>query len=492
MIFTKKLKINSITQGLIFIFPGCLISGLAHSQGYDASVPPSSYSSPISWNDLENVSTASQPNTFRVPKPASAGKYVYVQLDSGKNYSGRQILIDHSNVVFDCNNASLSGGGGQLSAGITIQAPDNKEIKNITIKNCKVSGFKDYGAVVYNSFNEGVAIDPTLSQSAISQINQATIANTGCASKANPTRLYVRECVRAVSPDNIVIDNSYFSDNGHGINIKQYVKGAVIKNSTISDNVIGIHISYSSANTQVLNSVFSKNGDRDKGSDREAIAIDSSINNYISGNSFIDNVESAIRTYKNCGEAIKKVNKDGSVEYRTGNTREDYASNNTIINNSFVLSDAYAARDNAKPNATFDDKGFFRAISIADRQSTAAGQWQCSGGYYFSKGAQVARDYSQNNTIKNNTFKNYRMPIRVMDDNNVVEGNTFLASKALNVIPEIHVGSNIRSLANIPVTGNVIKGNNTEGSTVKTVLYGTGTKATVNGKCALANKDGCH
>lgn len=458
--FNKKFPLNRT------VFLSCLLlaSPLAYSQGYDSTVASSTYTSPLSWSNLQSIGSG----TYKVPNPPVAGQYVYVQLTKGQTYTG-QVLIDHSNVVFDCNHALIKGDGNPsapLGVGITIQGPTNKQLKNITIKNCMVTGFQDYGATVYNSFNNGVGIKPTFSQATIDQINQTTITNTGCAANSNPDRLYVRDCVRSVSPENILIDNSYFYSNGHGINIKQYVSGVVVKNSTMNNNVIGMHISYSSAKTYVLDSIFQGNGYRTDGTYREAIAMDSTQQNYIAGNSFGNNYGTGIRMYKNCGE-------------NQGNTREDHTSYNTIINNDFYLTNSFTSND-----TDTDWNQYFKAISVADRQSRAASQWDCSDGYYYVNGSvQVARDYSKYNSIKTNTFRNFRMPIRIQDNSNTLENNVFLNSNGITVMPKVSIGSIFRSDTSIndPVVGNVVSGNQTEGTTVITEPKWKGTQVTLDG-----------
>jgi hypothetical protein len=455
---------NFLVKKTLFISCLLLASQAAYSQGYDPALASSTYTSPLAWSNLQSLGA----DTYKVPNPPSPGQYVYVQLTKGQTYSG-QVIIDHSNVVFDCNHALIKGdsnAASPLGTGISIQAPPNQKIKNITIKNCRVSGFKDYGATVYNSFNNGVGIKPWFTQTTIDQINQTTISNTGCAANASPSRQYVRDCVRAVSPENILIDNSYFFGNGHGVNIKQYVSGVVVKNSTINNNLIGMHISYSSAKTYVLDSIFQGNGYRTDGTYREAIALDSTQENYIAGNSFGNNYGTGIRMYKNCGE-------------NQGNTREDHTSYNTILNNDFYLTNSFTAND-----TDTDWNQYFKAISVADRQSRAASQWDCSDGYYYVNGAvQVARDYSQYNSIKTNTFRNFRMPIRIQDNANTVENNVFLNSNGISVTPKISIGSIFRSDTSIndPVIGNVVTGNQTEGTTVITEPKWKGTQISLNG-----------
>lgn len=75
------------------------------------------------------------------------------------------------------------------------------------------------------------------------------------------------------------------------------------------------------------------------------------------------------------------------------------------------------------------------------------------------------------------------MPIRIQDNANTVENNVFLNSNGISVTPKISIGSIFRSDTSIndPVIGNVVTGNQTEGTTVITEPKWKGTQITLNG-----------
>lgn len=167
----------------------------------------------------------------------------------------------------------------------------------------------------------------------------------------------------------------------------------------------GVYLEAYSSRTTIRNSRFIDNGWSASEAGREAIAIDASSHNVITGSFFKNNKYAGIALYKNCGEPAK-----GSA---TPILRTQGANYNTIERNEFV------SHDNAPSGA---------AIVVASRQgmdpdtpgdafSGTCGDAPVVGNRY--------RDIARYNVIRNNAFINNVIGIRVRDSSNRIEGNTF-------------------------------------------------------------------
>ena len=254
------------------------------------------------------------------------------------------VTITQSNTILDCNGATISGGG-EINNGIMILGR-GQSIKDILIKNCHVTGFK----------RSGIGISSGISADKLS---------------ANHNDNYHD------SPSDIRVLYSNIEKNGRvGIYIDSYVTNTTIESSSINWNGgVGVYLEHSTKKNKLINNRIMNNGySKTNEGEREGIAIDSSANNLIENNEIINNAAGGIYLYKNCGEKyssnksvlrwqhsdfnIIKNNKFydqlvgvwissrqsrdlsqwdcGDKSMGGGNKYyEDFANNNTILNNSF-------------------------------------------------------------------------------------------------------------------------------------------------------------
>ncbi|HIQ16157.1 MAG TPA: hypothetical protein EYH38_11440, partial [Leucothrix sp.] len=232
----------------------------------------------------------------------------------------------------------------------------------------------------------------------------------------------------------------------------------VLDSSSInSTGVVGLYLDSGSTNNHIKNSSFTKNGYSRYVSElraitqeladysREGIAIDSSFNNRIEGNTFANNSRGSVFIYKNCNEFHKNPNQI---------PRYQSADGNIITGNNF------------------DDEDV--GVWIASRQSEDLRDFECgipkvaTGIKYYGPYGRTTyfyEDYAKNNKVLNNEFKNIRFGVIVEDDGNTITGNTFTGSANTN----IKVGTKYRTekLSN-PVKNTTIKSNHFNSSAATT------------------------
>lgn len=445
----------------------------AQNIGYSVSIDK--IANPISNATLKPVSEGLvvQPNDSGVPS--------VIYLKSDQVYT-QTIIIRHSNVTLDCQNAILDGNN-EIDTAILVTGKltsDNlRQIKNITIRNCQIK-----------NFNQGIRVDNVLKPETLYRKNFPELIqnhknqNWMSIVLTMTDRADIRQLARNNSPKNIKIINNLIENTEIGIYVGTYVNGVNIFNSTIRNSEIGAHLSYSSAGTGIFSSDFLLNGNRSTtNSNREAIVIDGSTYNKIEGNVFRNNYGSAIRLYKNCGESASNAS---NIKNKQGGTREESSKYNKIRNNSFYLTNSFY-----KKNV---DQGF-TAIEVASRQDRNSLGWMCSDGYHFvdyQKNHKLfsavnarkdildpnnkysftdlievdgyekqdvrayARDYASHNTIENNHFRNFNSKaILVKDDANEIINNLFDDYYEDLII----VGSKIRGKIQDPVIGNFVSNN---------------------------------
>ena len=364
-------------------------------------------------------------------------------LPAGCKYDRVGLLISNqSDLVLDCNGAELNGldkefrqglettysvGQEPLLVGIQIQSAEFNQSLNITERNCNL---RNYVRGIRVHFG----------------INAAALADL----KNNVNVSELESHLRSISPKNIRVENSTINfSHKDGVYVSRYVTDFVLDKSTVnSTGAVGVYLDSGSGNNTVSNSSFSKNGfsDYDIGSrkrirrivdyTREALAIDSSINNRIEKNTFTGNSRGSVFIYKNCNEHFQNPNQI---------PRYQSADGNVISGNSFET----------------DKIG----VWIASRQSQDLRALECgspliaTGEIRYGNQTETTHfyeDFAKNNQVLNNTFNNVRTGVIVEDDNSIVRGNTF-TGPAKN---SISVGTHYRTtVLNNPVTNTLIDTN---------------------------------
>lgn len=222
-----------------------------------------------------------------------------ITLDGSCTYH-TNVSITLSGTTLDCNGATIEGDG-EKNNGIMIIGKGNV-IRDVTVKSCHVTGFK----------NSGIGVSSGIPKEELSTDYEDNYHK---------------------SPIDIKIFNSHVEKNGGvGIYIDDYVTNAIIDGSIINDNGgVGIYLEESSRSNKVINNKIINNGYSSSGKkSREGLAIDSSAHNVIEGNEFIGNATGGIYLYKNCSE-----------KYSSGKSviRWQHSDNNIIENNLFYNED---------------------------------------------------------------------------------------------------------------------------------------------------------
>ena len=320
-----------------------------------------------------------------------------IVLKDGEYPPGHGFLIRKSNIVLDCNGHVLDGKG-VAPFGVDIDSYGS-DISNIVVKNCTFKNFKYRGASV--GWQEKYS-------DKIKRINGR-----------DESELY------GMHPRNIYFYNDVFSGSGTaGLYVDSFSQNVSVDRSVFSDNFgVAIYLEFSSKRSKILNSMFSNNGFK-KG--RESIAIDSSTENYISGNYFKNNYAGSVFLYKNCGESFP-----GEEQF----TRKSGANNNVIVGNNF-----------------FDEKV---GVWVASRQSRDLSKWNCTDPSIFQ--GKFYQDYSTDNSIMKNKFCGVVKPIVLEDDNNHVDSNIADVKKSSDFV-EITTPPRAIYLKK-PVLGNIVNDN---------------------------------
>lgn len=364
-------------------------------------------------------------------------------LPQGCKYDRVSLLIaNKSDLTLDCNGAELNGldkefrqaidttynlGQEPVEVGIQVQSSENFQSRNVTVRNCNV-----------RNYVRGIRINFSLSAASLSDL------------KNNVNVEALENNLRDISPKNIRVENSTINfSHKDGVFVGRFITDFILDNSVIdSTGAVGLYLDSGSGNNIISNSSFTRNGYSDYDSSsrtikqkvedysREALAIDSSFNNRIEKNSFMDNSRGALFIYKNCNEHYLDPNQI---------PRYQSADNNIITGNSFDddrVGVWIASRQSA------DLKALECAPPLVATGSISYGPVEDDTEYY--------EDFAKNNQVLNNTFNNLNAGIIVEDDNSVIQDNIFTGTAVNNII----VGTKYRTgVLSHPVTNTTIDGN---------------------------------
>jgi parallel beta-helix repeat protein len=312
--------------------------------------------------------------------------------------TGHGYLIRNSNITLDCNGLTIEGHKSAMY-GVSIDS-QGRPISNITVKNCTFNHFKQDG------------------------INVGWILPDGKKRAIAPTD----DGLYALHPSNVTLSNNTYLNSGNsGVYVNAFSQHVTVQDSTFRDNNgPSIYLEYSSKFSRILNSKFIHNGL----ANREAIAIDSSTDNLIQGNTFDGNLAGGIFLYKNCGE--RHVLSQIAVKRTLG------ANRNLIKNNTFR---------NEKVG-----------VWIAARQSRDLGFQLCTDPViHDGNDGKFYQDFSKNNHVTNNAFCNVDQAVIVEDDNNIVDDNN-LGNAQMNRAVTVTTPPRARFL-NMPIIGTKIQNN---------------------------------
>jgi len=322
--------------------------------------------------------------------------------------------ISTSGVTLDCQRAVIRSAPGAGGRGIQIHTPIDTPLSNVTIRNCNVEGFLNSLRVTRDGFR-------TLPVGEEYENGTSTI----------------------------VIERSTFKNSrGVGIFVDGYVEDVTIRDSQVNGaGSSGIYLETGSRGSHVERNSLISNGFNENGPDgqpftfagidlwfwgigREGISVDGSYDNTIVDNGFIGNSAGGIFLYKNCGE----------FPDRPAYFERRYPSEHNLIEGNVFV-------------------GGVNGVWVGSRMGENTLPMECTDPAYVDEPSRrVVLDRANDNTVRNNRFVEVTYGIRVEDDGNVVEANTFEGSG-----PHLHgviVGTPLRTtVLGLPVARTTLVGN---------------------------------
>jgi parallel beta-helix repeat protein len=289
--------------------------------------------------------------------------------------------VTASGVTLDCQGAAIRSAPGAGGQGIRIVTPIDTPLSDVTVRNCTVEGFLNDLRVTRDGFRtlpEGQEYENGMSD--------------------------------------IVIEDSVFrGSRGVGVYVDGYVEDVTLRDSLVTGTgSSGVYLETGSRRSRVERNVIVGNGFRENGPGgqpfsfqgvdlwfwgigREGISVDGSYENTVVGNLFTGNSAGGIFLYKNCGEYP-----DRPAYFE----RRYPAARNLIEGNAFV--------------------GGTNGVWIGSRMGENTLPMDCTDPAYVDEPLRrVVLDRADHNTVRGNRFVDVTYGIRVEDDGNRVEANTF-------------------------------------------------------------------
>jgi parallel beta-helix repeat protein len=270
--------------------------------------------------------------------------------------------ITRSNTTIDCK-------GGQFNSGKSTEIRVISDVKNVTIKNCKLKGSIRIYGLGMNGEDEEVK-------------------------KSSHKEGHTSRTQKA-APSNVLISNMIIE----GVQrIPVYLSPGVTKTTIENSKFIGttdssvIYLDAESAYNTIRNNSFNVSGNFTlrQFRIREVIAVDGSAHNTISGNSFQRAIGGGIYLYRNCGEG--------------GTVRHQSPQYNIIENNNFNLSGLH-----------LNNYGIWLGARNGNR-------FYCNADEGHKFGSSVDnRDFADYNIVKGNKFSGSDRTIKNDGSNNSVK-----------------------------------------------------------------------
>ena len=291
--------------------------------------------------------------------------------------------ITASGVTLDCQGAAVRSAAGAGGHGIRISTPVDTPLSGVTVRNCHVEGFLNSLRVTRDGFRT---------------LPQGVEYENG-------------------TSDIVVEDSSFTGSRGVGVFVDGYVEGVTLRRNTVAGTgSSGIYLETGSRRSHVEGNALVANGFRENGPGgqpfsfagvdlwfwgigREGISVDGSYENTIVGNAFTGNSAGGIFLYKNCGE----------YPDRPQYFERRYPSEHNLIEGNTFL-------------------GGTNGIWVGSRMGENTLPMDCTDpAYVESQLSRVVLDRANDNVLRANRFVDVVYGIRVEDDGNVVEANTFEA-----------------------------------------------------------------
>ncbi|MFK7893977.1 MAG: right-handed parallel beta-helix repeat-containing protein [Granulosicoccus sp.] len=316
--------------------------------------------------------------------------------------------FSESSRSLDCNGGSIDHGWGRArrtSGPATTQATrspgirllDDTSLSDIKVSNCTIRGTNHMGIKASRFFGGELGGDGVISENEQLPVGHHQLVFENLKVEDTITGIFLGNFSEDVIIDNVHVDNSerisiYVEAGSHRI---------VLKDSVVSNN-----------------------------KSREAVAIDSAYDSEISNSLFINNRESAINLYQNCGELKGIV---------CPVIRSTPPNNNRITGNRFIGNG-------------------FSGLQIASRQGRNHTLGWCA-----TLNGQPGKfvDTAQNNVVRDNTFICHEgTSLKVHDAPNTIINNTIIARD--DCVPfEISTGGLDQSFREV-LDGLIFKSNRVE------------------------------
>jgi parallel beta-helix repeat protein len=334
-------------------------------------------------------------------------------LDPTCVYSGG-FDIRTSGVTLDCQDALVRAPEGVGGRGILVATTIDRPLTDVTVRNCTVEGFTNSLRVTRDGF------------------------------RTLPTGVEYANGLERI----VVEDSTFRASRGVGVFVDGYVEGVTIRRNTVTGTgSSGIYLETGSRRSRVEGNHLFGNGYRENGPGgqpftfsglqlwfwgvgREGISIDGSYENEIVGNVIHDNSAGGIFLYKNCGE----------YPDRPAYFERRYPADHNRIEGNVVI-------------------GETTGVWIGSRMGENTLPMSCTDSAYVDEPfRRVVLDRAAENAVRGNHFVDVTYGIRVEDDGNVVEGNTFGGGRS--GLHAVIVGTPLRStVLGLPVAGTVLRSN---------------------------------
>lgn len=299
-------------------------------------------------------------------------------LDAGCTYTGGFRVIA-SNVTLDCRGASVQGG--RSGTGILITTPSDVDMRDVTIRNCRIEGFLNGIRLTRDGFRDlaaGEEYDNSLR-------------------------------------DVIIRDSSVIGTRGVGIFVDGYVTRVTLTGLLVArTGSAGIYLETGSRENTVSANIIIDNGFIENGpggslyefggftfafwgTGREGLAIDGSSDNVVVGNYFHGNSAGGVYLYTNCGEYPD---------------RERYFERRYPADRNVIASNIFS--------------GGWHGVWVGSRMGENLLPMECSNEpFHEEPGIFYTLDRADDNVVIGNSFLATDYGVRVEDDGTRVIANRF-------------------------------------------------------------------
>lgn len=306
------------------------------------------------------------------------------------------IVINSSNVVFDCNGYTITNNG---TATDTIGVLVNGSVTNVTVKNCGISQY-NYSIYVYQSDNSSVLNNTVHESGQLQASNDGMVVDGGVNVTVVGNTAYQNYMGITLANTNssTVENNTAYSNSAYGLNIAFSSNNTIFGNEVYGNNNTGIANVYSS-HTNTINANRAHNNP-------VGISVHQSIGVMLGGNNATANaVGFDIYGGSNGTSLAHNIAANNTATgTQSGFYFDNNSNNNTLVNNT-----AY--------NSSGD--GFYFYLNSFNSLSNNTAQQNGRAGFTLDGGNNSS---FYNNTANNNSMDGFS--IYIFSDHNNITNNT--------------------------------------------------------------------